>query len=106
MRYSVSARSPVRRRIASFVLVGASLSTLPFLTNVCQAQSLVVTPSSLNFSQVADLGGPLGQTVQVTASDGSHIPFTVPSGSSRGQNIAFAFTASPASGVTPATVTL
>ena len=107
MLYSVlTARSLLRRRIASFVLVGASLCTLPFLADVCQAQSLVVTPSSLNFTKVADLADPPPQTVQVTASDGSHIPFTVPSSGIYGSTIAFGFTASPGSGVTPATVTL
>ena len=86
MLYSVlAARSPVRKRI---VLLGASLCTLPFLVNVCQAQSLVATPSSLNFSQVADAGQPAAQAVQVTASDGSHIPFTVPPSEwSNGQNV-------------------
>ena len=105
--FVLAARSPVRRWIASFVLVGASLFTLPFLPDVCQAQSLVVTPSSLSFTQVADLADPPAQTVQVTASDGSHIPFTIPSpDGTYGSNAGFTFTASPTSGVTPATVTL
>ena len=99
----LEASCPVGRRLAS---LGPSFCTILFLADVCQAQSLVVTPASLNFIQVADLAAPPGQIVQVTASDGSHIPFTVPSGATYGSNIAFGFTASPASGVTPATVTL
>jgi uncharacterized protein (TIGR03437 family) len=74
-----------------------------------KAQSLVVTPSRVTFNAVADsVTSPPTQTVQITASDGSQVPFTlnVPPLYQRfapGQN---PFTFSFSSQTTPATVTI
>jgi uncharacterized protein (TIGR03437 family) len=73
------------------------------------AQSIVVSPSSLTFTGVADSATPSpAQTVQVTASDGSKIPFTVSVYSVPPGIIALnaGFQVSPSSGTTPATVTI
>ena len=88
-------QSPVRRPIR-LLTYGPFLCVLLFLVEVARAQSLVVTPSSLNFTQVADLADPPAQSVQVTASDGSHIPFTVPPPElSSGQNVWISFQRQP-----------
>jgi uncharacterized protein (TIGR03437 family) len=111
MPYSVLNRiiadgSPVARRLSGLVLLGTALCTLPFIVGVCQAQSLVVSPSSLSFTQVVDLADPPAQTVQVTASDGTHIPFTVPWPFCTGGNARMCLTGSPTTAVTPATITV
>src|SRR5258708_2528463 len=96
LNWTLAARFRVSRRTASLVLFGSDLCSLLFLVQVAQAQSIVVTPSSLSFTQVVDLADPPAQTVKVTASDGSHIPFTVPSpDGTYGANAGFTFTASP-----------
>src|SRR5713226_5889045 len=103
MLYSVLNRilapcSSVGGRPASLGLLGQALCTLLFLVDICQAQSLVVTPSSLSFSQRVDLAEPPAQTVQVTASDGSHIPFTVRLPDGVSGNVAIGLAANPTSG--------
>ena len=81
---------------------------MPNLTAISalQAQSLLVSPSTITFNAVADSSAaPPTQTVQVSASDGSHAPFTVSVPIIPGTQLT-PVTASPLSGMTPATVTI
>ncbi|HYL75882.1 MAG TPA: IPT/TIG domain-containing protein [Bryobacteraceae bacterium] len=91
-------------RLARLVRLGPYLCILLILGQLIKAQSIVVTPSSLSFFQVVDLEGPPEQIVQVTASDGSHIPFTIPWPFCTGLNARICLVASPTSGVTPSTI--
>src|SRR5260370_1365506 len=105
MLYSVLIRVlEAVKELSGLALLGPPVCVLLFLVGAAEAQSLVVTPSSLSFSQVVDLAAPLAQTVQVTASDGSHIPFTVHLPEGVSGNIAIGLSADAMSSVTPATI--
>lgn len=106
LRIFAGRRSQSYARLPGFGPLSKYVYGLIFFMQVGQAQSLVVKPSALNFNQVADLETPPAQTIVVTASDGSHIPFTIPSPVSLGGNAYIFLEASPTSGVTPATVTV
>jgi len=89
-----------------------TLILLPFAAvSLSRAQTLVVSPSSVTFNAVADsTTSPPAQTVQVSASDGSHVPFTlyvpVPPPYQNLPPVKSPFTFNLSSQTTPATVTI
>lgn len=87
---------------------GALLGCL-MAAQLCHAQTLVVTPSTLAFNMTADSGVlPASQTIQVTSPNGS-VPFICgvgPDSSIKVPPDPIFLSVSPTSGVTPATVTV
>ena len=87
--------------IASTGAIGSPI-TIPVTLNVLTAQTLSVSPSALNFSAIVNQPSPSAQTASLTSS-GSGTSFTATATPSSGGNW---LTVSPASGVTPAQLTV
>ncbi len=86
------------QRSPTWIALYAYLSTASALN----AQSLVVAPSTLNFSGVGDSPiPPAPQTIQLSSTTGENLPFMI-----LGFNGLPYVSASPVSGTTPATITI